>query len=59
MKTKQKGIYQPPTSMVVEMKVQGVLCESQSTQFINLGILGNNPVDGVQDYSVQDPENWI
>ena len=28
MKGKQKGIYQPPTSGVVEMKMQGVLCES-------------------------------
>ena len=28
MKGKQKGIYQPPTSAVVEMKTQGMLCWS-------------------------------
>ena len=28
MKTKHKGIYLPPTSSVVEMNMQGVLCWS-------------------------------
>ena len=29
MKTKHKGIYQPPTSSVVEMNTQGMVCASQ------------------------------
>ena len=28
MKTKHKGLYEPPTSSVVEMNMQGVLCWS-------------------------------
>lgn len=59
MKTKQKGIYQPPTSTVVEMNTQGVLCWSNTEQSIVLGILSiPSPTDGVQDYQQVQTPDW-
>ena len=57
MKTKQKELYQPPTTSVVEMNTQGVLCWSETQQFIVLGLL-DNQVDGVQDYHVVQTPDW-
>ena len=57
MKTKHKGIYQPPTSSVVEMNMQGMLCWSDQQQFIILGVFSPNQ-DGVQNYTYQGDQNW-
>ena len=53
-----KKNYQKPAAEVVEMKMQGVLCWSETQQSIILGLLNATPVDGVENYSVQNPENW-
>ena len=61
MKTKDNGLYEPPTSAVVEMKTQGVLCWSNQKVMIILGIeSGDSPESfGVPDYTGDGPETWI
>ena len=60
MKAKQKGIYQSPTSAVVEMNTQGVLCWSEKEAALWLGLpSGTNPEDdGIQDYGLAGAQNW-
>lgn len=60
MKAKQKGLYQSPTSSVVEMNTQGVLCWSNQNVMIILGIEAGSSVDtfGVPDYTGDGTVIW-
>ena len=60
MKTKHKGLYEPPTSSVVEMNMQGVLCWSEKDAALWLGLPnGSSPTDdGIQNYTVLGNQNW-
>lgn len=50
MYTINKKRYETPAATVVEMKTEGIVCNSVSLYVI----LGNDPVSGPSDYGVPD-----
>lgn len=59
MKTKDKGLYKPPTLEVVEMKMQNVVCASQ---FLVVFLLTDDPTTefdwGRTTYGDTSTDTW-
>lgn len=59
MKTKDKGLYKPPTLEVVEMKMQNVVCASQ---FLVVFLLTDDPTTefdwGRTTYGDASTDTW-
>lgn len=59
MKTITKNTYETPSATAVEVKAEGVICQSVlKTLWIGSENGGDPYYNGVEDYTSHDTQNW-
>ena len=59
MRTNNKNTYEAPASTVVEVKTEGVICQSTlKTLWIGTDDKAVPSFYGLDDYTIQDSQNW-